>query len=208
MTTRDLDALITALSRLNYVQLRHLCTTNMLDNFSIVGTSTKERILSQVLANLEGISPLSDRLLCVGGLYCGIAALGNALSPWELYRVNPFKVNLIFFALHRRVARALAIPGYPIAFLPVATSRRRYACIIVPDIVPTTEHCVICLCVWNGLSHLAVWTAESVGREYLRSALASALCGDPEELRIGSYGTLESAYVAARYPAIDRQSPS
>ncbi|KAL1481608.1 hypothetical protein MTO96_034353 [Rhipicephalus appendiculatus] len=66
----------------------------MLDNFSIVGTSTKERILSEVRANLEGISPLSDRLLCVGGLYCGIAALGNALSPWELYRVNPFKGEL------------------------------------------------------------------------------------------------------------------
>ncbi|KAL1481607.1 hypothetical protein MTO96_034352 [Rhipicephalus appendiculatus] len=106
-------------------------------------------------------------------------------------------MTLIYFALHRRVARALAIPGYPIEFVPIATSTRRYACIIVTDIVPTIEHRVMCVCVWRNLAYAAVWAAESVEREYLHAGLASALCGNPEELRLGSYETLEDAYEAA-----------
>ncbi|KAL1481604.1 hypothetical protein MTO96_034349 [Rhipicephalus appendiculatus] len=206
MTARDLDALVTALRRLNCGQLKDLSTTTILDNFSFFGSSTKERIIEQVRAYLEGISPLSSRLHYVGVLYCWLAAPEDALSPWELYRVNPFKVTLIYFALHRRIARELGMQGYPQAFVPIAAPSRRYACVIVPDMAPTNEHCVICVCVWNSLSYVAVWAAELVGREHLRSALASALCGNPEDFRVGSFETLERAYLGAHLDELEQEA--
>ncbi|KAL1481605.1 hypothetical protein MTO96_034350 [Rhipicephalus appendiculatus] len=208
MTARDLDALITALRRLDYTKLRYLSATTLLDNFSITGRSTREEILHQVRANLEEVSPLSCRLYNAGRLYCWLAAPEDALSPWEVYRVNPLKVTLTCFAVHRHISRELGIQGYPQAFVPIATPSRRYACIIVPQTVPTSEHFVTCVCVWDSLNYVAVWAADSVVKGHLRSALASALCGNPDELRMGSYETLESAHMAARYNAMDRQAPS
>ncbi|KAL1481606.1 hypothetical protein MTO96_034351 [Rhipicephalus appendiculatus] len=182
MTTKDLDALDTALARLRHTKLLCLSFTTILENFTTFGPTSKRRILQKMPE--------------------------DALSPWQLYRVDPFKVTLIYFALHRRIARALAIPGYPIQFVPIDTSNRRSACIIVTDTVPTNEHRVICVCVWDSLTYVAVWAAESVRREYFQSALASALCGNPEDLRIGSYGTLEVAYAEARQDAMAPRAPS
>ncbi|KAL1481603.1 hypothetical protein MTO96_034348 [Rhipicephalus appendiculatus] len=86
---------------------------SILDNFSVIGRTTKERIIDQVRAILQGISPLSHRLHYVGGIYCWLAAPEDVLSPWELYRANPFNVNMTDFGLHRRIARELGIQGLP-----------------------------------------------------------------------------------------------
>ncbi|KAL3244117.1 hypothetical protein MRX96_047275 [Rhipicephalus microplus] len=64
----------------------------------------------------------------------------------------------------------------------MATPSLHYACIIVPDSFPTVENCVICVCVWDSLSYVAAWASKSVGSEYLRLALASAFCGNPDSL--------------------------
>lgn len=116
-----------------------------------------------------------------------------------MYLVDPAKVNLSHFELRSRIASQLTVPEGPQVLVPMATPSLHYACIIVPDSFPTAEQCVICVCVWDSLSYVAVRASKSVGSEYLRLALASAFCGDPDSLWKGSFESLTNAYLAARY---------
>lgn len=205
MTARDLHALATSLNRAPYGLLVRLKSVRTLEPFNLVG-STNQQIVNELLINLERIALVSQRLPFVGRLYCWLAKQDLLLS-WEVYRVDPFNVTLIYFALHNRIARALDDSGGSVSFVPLITLRARYGCIMIPGMVPTEEHRVVCLCVWHNRHFVAVWAAESVGRVYLRSALASALCGNPDELRIGSFQTLSNAYGAVWHSALDQQAP-
>ncbi|KAL1423974.1 hypothetical protein MTO96_020656 [Rhipicephalus appendiculatus] len=206
MTARDLSAFATALSRAPSGLLVRLKRVRRLESFNLVG-STNQQIIDELLSNLERISLVSQRLPFVAKLYCWIARQDLLLS-WEVYRVNPFDVTLIYFAPHRRIARALDVASGSVTFVPVITLRARYACIMIPGMEPAAEHRIVCLCVWNNRPFVAVWAAESVGRAHLHSALASALCGNPDELRVGSFDSLLSAYGAVSHCTTDHQASS
>lgn len=208
MTLRDLNALTRALSRVDYWEIHRMSNARILDNFSILGMPTKQEMIDRVRAHLQAIHVPTHRLQLLAAAYCWLAGPSDVLSPWELYRLDSLNVNLTDFDLHERIGRELGIQGCPEAFVSRAEASRRYACIVVPDIVPTIEHCVICVCVWNSLTYVAVWASESVGREHLRSALATALCGNLENMRIGSFETLSKAYIAARCNEVAKQAKS
>ncbi|KAL1474172.1 hypothetical protein MTO96_038178 [Rhipicephalus appendiculatus] len=196
MTARDLSAFATALSRAPSGLLVRLKRVRRLESFNLVG-STNQQIIDELLSNLERISLVSQRLPFVAKLYCWIARQDLLLS-WEVYRVNPFDVTLIYFAPHRRIARALDVASGSVTFVPVITLRARYACIMIPGMEPAAEHRIVCLCVWNNRPFVAVWAAESVGRAHLHSALASALCGNPDELRVGTVAWMVLGYSILR----------
>ncbi|KAL3244119.1 hypothetical protein MRX96_047277 [Rhipicephalus microplus] len=206
MTSRDLDALVTVLRKLDCCQLQGLATAGMLENITIAGMTTNEQIIEQVRTELQEISSMAGRLHCLARLYCWIGGLKDVLSPWNLYRIKPFNVNVMQFNLHRRIALELAMPGHPLVFVPEAAGRHRYACIIVGDTLNTSEHYVVCVCIWNHLRFVAVWASESVARERLRCALASALGGSTEYLWAGSFETLRQAYVVTRCNEVVQQA--
>ncbi|KAL1482983.1 hypothetical protein MTO96_050278 [Rhipicephalus appendiculatus] len=204
MTARDLSALAAALSRAPSGLLVRLKSVRRLESFNLVG-STNQQIIDELLSSLERISLVSQRLPFVAKLFCWIARQDLLLS-WEVYRVNPFDVTLIYFAPHRRIARALDVATGSVTFVPVITLRARYACIMIPGVEPAAEHRIVCLCVWNNRPFVAVWAAESVGRAHLHSALASAFCGNPDKLRVGSFDSLLSAYGAVSHCTTDHQA--
>ncbi|KAL1448008.1 hypothetical protein MTO96_028293 [Rhipicephalus appendiculatus] len=196
MTEKDLETLAENLSRTSAEQLRELDDGEILPLPSFNVTS-KRRAIWEIMSTLDSIMPTSGRLPYVARLYIWLS-VHKVLSTWVLYCVNPFKVPLIYFNVHRRIARMIGGPSHQVLLTPWKSPVARYACLVSPVTDPSTEHTVVCVCVWDGLPYVAIWAVGPITKERLHAMIALALKENSDKQRIGTYPDLASSYVAAR----------
>ncbi|KAH6923207.1 hypothetical protein HPB50_024870 [Hyalomma asiaticum] len=196
MTATDMTTLFAKLEKASHTQILSLQSLPLLclpwsDKY------TKHELIVELVFSLRRINDRKERISRMASLYCRLSTK-NILFPWHVYRVNPCKAQLSYFALHRNIARALCVRGSPFKFVTFHSSSARYACIMLPDFTPATQHEVVCVCVWRRLNYVAVWAAQLMDPECLPSALAKVFGRNLGEISIGSFRYMPDAYKAAR----------
>lgn len=196
MTDQDVDVLCFYLSELPIEELRMLEYTKIFPALRLAGVTYCDAITA-IRSTLKAISTLDKRREDVAWIYCWLIPRGR-LHFWVLYRFSGSTAEAKDFTLHAKIAKAFCSSSLSNAFVALGCERGRYACIITRE--PESgmeEHCVICLCAWIDMPYLAVRVAGVQDLRKLRSVLKTLLKGELDQLMIGCFQELSSAFASA-----------
>lgn len=197
MTDKDLEKLCHCLQRAPQEELEMLDFAGVLPGVRITGLP-QHCAIDTIHGFLKRISSLDERLKLVAWLYCWLIP-HDRLHGWLLYRLHPGFESMVYtFELHTRIAEAFYWSGMTSAFVPLACSHGRYACVVTSDLENgPQEHTVTCMSAWLDFPYLAVRSGGVINEAKFMRTLNNVVEGSLDALLLGTYEELSSGIAAA-----------